>query len=135
MAAIGDTLYFSWVAAPKTWPRASMRPWSFIPWIMRYDCHCYENRPFSFFVAPLISGKGGCCENTSWGRGGKLKLAVPVGLPAGWAHLVMSHLSPRLPRFPFALLRATAHRNDIEKLRSRGTPSMSLRGALRFVSF
>ncbi|MFC1999421.1 hypothetical protein ACFLXE_01500 [Chloroflexota bacterium] len=61
-----------------------------------------------------------CCENSSWGGGGKLKLAVPVGLPAGWAHLVMSHPSPRLPRFA---------RNDIERLRSRGTPSMSLRGA------
>ena len=61
-----------------------------------------------------------CCDNTSWGRGGKLKLAVPVGLPAGWAHLVMSHPSPRLPRFA---------RNDIERLRSRGKPSMSWRGA------
>jgi len=71
------------------------------------SCHCYENRPFSFFVVLVITGMGDCCDNTSWRRGGKLKLAVPIGLPAGWALLVMSHPSPRLPRFASALLRAS----------------------------
>jgi len=61
-----------------------------------------------------------CYENTSWGRVSKLKLAVPAGLPDRWTHLVLSHPSPRLPRFA---------RNDIEELCSRGMPSMSLRGA------